>query len=86
MINRTAPETPAEQALTRTEMKILEQLSKGDPPDQKALSFYIIEIAKIGGYLARGNDPPPGNTIMWRGISRLNDIHLGFELRHEICG
>lgn len=86
MINRTAPDTSAEQVFTQTELKILDRLSKGEPPGQKSLSYYIIEVAKIGGYLARGKDPPPGNTIMWRGISRLNDIHLGFDLRNETCG
>ena len=81
MINRTAPDTPAGQVFIRTELKILDRLSKNGPPEKRILGHYIIEVAKIGGYLARGKDPPPGNTIMWRGISRLNDIHLGFELR-----
>jgi hypothetical protein len=31
----------------------------------------------MGGYLARGHDPPPGNTVMWRGLTRLMDIELG---------
>ena len=25
----------------------------------------------------RANDPLPGNTVMWRGLSRLTDIALG---------
>jgi hypothetical protein len=29
--------------------------------------------------LARASDPPPGNLVMWRGLSRLTDIVLGFE-------
>ncbi|MDR3489679.1 MAG: winged helix-turn-helix transcriptional regulator [Bradyrhizobium sp.] len=33
-----------------------------------------------GGYLARAKDPPPGNTVMWRGMTRLADIRLGIEL------
>jgi hypothetical protein len=27
--------------------------------------------------LARARDPPPGNTVMWRSLSRLTDIALG---------
>jgi len=28
------------------------------------LSRYLIKIAQFGGYLARANDPPPGNTVI----------------------
>ncbi len=31
-------------------------------------------------------DPPPGNTVMWRGLSRLTDIQLGFELGTRLVG
>jgi hypothetical protein len=37
-------------------------------------------------YLARANDPPPGNTVMWRGLSRLTDIALGAMVGAEIVG
>jgi hypothetical protein len=40
----------------------------------KPLSHYLTKIARLGGYLARANDSPPGNTVMWRGLSRLTDI------------
>src|ERR1700756_4056978 len=36
----------------------------------------VIRLAQLGGYLARANDPPPGNTVMWRGIRRLTDIQI----------
>lgn len=31
----------------------------------------------MGGYLARAHDRPPGNAVIWRGLSRLVDIELG---------
>ncbi|MCK5369862.1 MAG: hypothetical protein KAQ62_14980 [Cyclobacteriaceae bacterium] len=37
-------------------------------------------VAKLGGYLNRKNDPPPGHQILWHGYSCLQDICLGFEL------
>ncbi len=43
-------------------------------------------IARLGGYLARANDSPPGNMVMWRGLSRLTDIELGFLLGVKLCG
>ena len=87
MINRTSPESSALEVFTKTEIEILDKLrSSGATPRKKMVKDYVIELAKIGGYLARGKDPPPGNTVMWRGLSRLTDIHLGFELRRETYG
>lgn len=39
---------------------------------RKTLSHYLIKVARL-----RASDPPPGNTVMWRGLSRLTDIALG---------
>ncbi|CDM60188.1 hypothetical protein LPU83_pLPU83b_0193 (plasmid) [Rhizobium favelukesii] len=44
-----------------------------------SLNFYLTKLARLGGYLARTSDPPPGNTVVWRGLSRLTDIRLGTE-------
>jgi hypothetical protein len=48
-----------------------------EPPDRDTISRYVIKIARLGGHLARANDPAPGNIVMWRGFSRLSDIELG---------
>lgn len=37
-------------------------------------------------HLARSNDSPPGNTVMWRGMRRLADMQLGFNLASERYG
>ena len=50
------------------------------PPRAKTLSAYLTKVARLGGYLARTRDPPPGNIVMWRGLSRLTDIALGATL------
>ena len=47
---------------------------------------YLTKIARLGGYLARAKDPPPGNIVMWRGLSRLNDIALGATLQISDVG
>ncbi len=45
----------------------------------KISSNYLIKIAKLGGYLARASEPPPGNIVMRRGSSRLTDnININF--------
>jgi hypothetical protein len=40
----------------------------------------------LGGYLARAKDPLPGNLVVWRGLARLTDILLGFELNNQVVG
>jgi hypothetical protein len=87
MINRSAPDAPPTIALTKTEISLLDHLVKDKaPPPHKTLSHYLIKIARLGGYLARANDPPPGNMVMWRGLSRLTDIGLGVMVGAEIVG
>jgi hypothetical protein len=49
----------------------VDRLLPDDPTKQRSeatLSRYLTKIARLGGYLARTKDPPPGNTVMWRGL------------------
>jgi hypothetical protein len=34
----------------------------------------VLWIAKLGGYLNRKHDHPPGPTVMWRGFLVLHEI------------
>lgn len=87
MLNRSAPDAPPTLALTATEIGVLDRLVNDNPKArQKTLSHYLIKIARLGGYLARASDPPPGNTVMWRGLSRLTDIALGAMVGVEFVG
>jgi hypothetical protein len=83
MLNRTAPGAAPAMALTSTEIGLLDQLV-ADAGNRRCrsgtLSFYLIKLARLGGYLARASDPPPGNTVIWRGLSRLTDIEIGLEI------
>jgi hypothetical protein len=85
MLNRAAPDAPAEMALTASEIHLLDQLLTPLPNTRKALSCYLTKIARLGGYLARSSDPPPGNLVMWRGLSRLRDIEIGASISVS-CG
>ncbi len=89
MLNRIKPDLQASLVLTNLETSILDRLI----PDPTAhslpagtLSRYLIKIARLGGYLARAKDPPPGNIVMWRGLGRLNDIALGATLQINDVG
>ncbi len=50
------------------------------------LAAYLTKVAQLGGYLARTKDPPPGNSVMWRGLSRLININLGYMLARTSAG
>lgn len=88
MINRCQPTAVPTVALTQLELQLLDRIAPNPSPpsEPKTLSNYIVNIARLGGYLARANDAPPGNIVMWRGLSRLNDIAIGFSLRDENVG
>lgn len=88
MLNRSTPDAPSTLALTESEIRLLDHLvpDKRETPNSKSISRYIIKIARLGGYLARANDSPPGNIVMWRGLSRLSDIELGALAGVKNCG
>jgi hypothetical protein len=89
MLNRSAPDAPPTLALTEMEIALLDHLVKDKGQRsfrRKPLCYYLTKMARLGGYLARANDPLPGNTVMWRGLSRLTDIGLGAIVGAEIVG
>jgi hypothetical protein len=45
------------------------------PPAQPpTLARAIGWIARLGGYLGRPHDGPPGATVLWRGFQQLTDL------------
>jgi hypothetical protein len=87
LVTRAAPDAPPEVALTPAEVAVLDRVAGGPPPaPERTVAHYLWEVAKLGGYLARAKDPPPGNLVVWRGLTRLIDILLGFELNNQVVG
>lgn len=85
MVNRSAPDAEPALVLTKKEIQILDRLVHDNNialPLAKTLSIYLTKIA----CLARNKDPPPGNMVIWRGISRLTDIVIGATLGQQVCG
>jgi hypothetical protein len=78
MLNReTAGAEPA-AVFTDAERHVLEHATpdrKRQPPYD--LDFYVRAVARLGGYLDRASDAPPGTTVIWRGFSRLADLVEG---------
>ncbi|WP_237575563.1 IS4 family transposase [Mycetohabitans sp. B8] len=88
MISRSVPQAPPEVVFTQTEIELLGRVVQDSPRSAQAppLLRNLIKLARLGGYLARASDPAPGNTVMWRGMRRLIDIQLGYELALTRCG
>jgi hypothetical protein len=89
MMNRAMPNVSPTLAFTALEIHLLDQLVKNRGTRQplgKRLSTYLIKLARLGGHLARAGDSPPGNKVIWRGMSRLTDIGLGFAMGAELVG
>jgi subtilisin family serine protease len=45
---------------------------------------YNVEVNP--SYVVCTSDSPPGNLVMWRGLTRLHDIQLGFTLANKHMG
>ena len=89
MISRTEPAAPPAIAFTQLEIQLLDILvadQAGAVRDKRSLSAYVAKPACLGGYLARANDPPPGNVVIWRGLSRLTDVELGAMIGAQLVG
>lgn len=92
MLRRSLPAAAPAKALTPMETHLLDELVKTQSPPagkrrrRKRLVDYLTKVAQLGGYLARASDPPPGNLVMWRGLTRLTDIQLGFTLATKLMG
>jgi hypothetical protein len=82
-----ATDAPPKYALTPLEIRLLDQLVVDKDvlrTSPKTLPDYLTKVAQLGGYLARAGDSPPGNMVMWRGLSRLTDIEIGYLLRSKM--
>ncbi|MBK8204761.1 MAG: hypothetical protein IPK68_21460 [Bdellovibrionales bacterium] len=87
MMNREVRSAPVSLALTELEIKILDHFfPPKDKRLRKILSEYINKIARLGGYLARSSDPPPGNQVIWRGLKKLGEINVGVHIGLDFVG
>lgn len=89
MLSRGTQSASPAAVLTEAERGLLERATPNrNRDDPRDLDFYIRAIARLGGYLDRAADPPPGTTVIWRGFSRLADLIEGARIATNpaICG
>ncbi|VWX50811.1 IS4 family transposase [Novosphingobium sp. 9U] len=78
ILAREAPKATPAAVFTEAERNLLDSSTpKSNHAPCRDLAFYVRAVAKLGGYLDRASDPPPGTTVIWRGMSRLADLVEG---------
>ncbi len=89
MLNRKSPTASPNEAFTELDQYLLDELlpDKHPEPPEPSIAHSVLKLARLGGYLARAHDRPPGNTVIWRGLSRLTNIELGIMVGVQLsCG
>lgn len=79
---RTYPEISCEAVFSRSEWQAAHVMKKKNnkfPDKAPTLAEFICIVATLGGYLNRKNDPPPGPTVIWTGLTRLHDFTTIYE-------
>jgi hypothetical protein len=81
---REDPERPAYEVIEPVMLAVLAERTGGSPLSMTVGTFWI-EVARLGGYLARSHDGPPGWRTIWKGWLSLQTLlegaHLVLHLR-----
>ncbi|MFV1978778.1 MAG: IS4 family transposase [Myxococcota bacterium] len=84
LLSREVPDLPCTVFFDEWEVTVLEALEeeRRDAPLESPLTLVeaITSMARLGGYLARRSDPPPGAKVLWRGLIRLSGMVEGYRL------
>jgi hypothetical protein len=85
LLGREVPDLPAEVLFTDIELEVLTAYAKSrrDLTPPKRLADAVRLVARLGGYLDRKSDPPPGHQVIWIGYSELRPMCKGFLLGRQ---
>jgi len=78
------PDAPASQIATQEEIEMVSKATKyRAKPSTMTVKRFVDGVARLGGYLCRKCDGPPGWNSLWRGYQRLMDMLWGERLSTE---
>lgn len=87
---RLEPQTPVAQEFSPDEVAVLDRCRQQQEKRGRARVQTVAEavrvIARLGGHLGRKGDGPPGAKVLWRGLRRLHDQVLGFQMARSQGG
>jgi hypothetical protein len=80
-MGRQHPDIPCTAIFEDAEWKSVYKITQKTkiPSTPPTLMEIILMIARLGGYLAGKNRPPPGSKVMWKGMRRMSDFALAWE-------
>ena len=84
---RVKPEETVENVLETIEWEILYRYhhqKNPTPQDIPTISECVVWIAKLGGFLGRKSDGNPGVKTLWRGLTKLDGMVMGWQLCQQI--
>lgn len=82
LLGREVPTLPADVMFSALEIDVLQAQAHEDRlPAPSNLGEAIRLVARLGGYLGRARDPPPGHQLMWEGYKFLRAMGVGYALR-----
>lgn len=81
LLGREVPDLPIDTIFSDLEIRVLHLFAKKYRlPSPTCLGEAVLLVAKMGGHLTRGSDPPPGAEVLWRGNLRLTLLGEGLTL------
>jgi hypothetical protein len=84
LLGRDTPELPPQLLFSDIELTVLGAFARSRAlPAPTTLGDAVRMVARLGGYLARTRDPPPGHQLMWYGYATLQGMCAGYALRDQ---
>ncbi|MEX2215258.1 MAG: IS4 family transposase [Phycisphaeraceae bacterium] len=80
---RADPDRPLEPGQVDDDVLAVLEHKQGRPPDGWTAAAILIAIAKLGGYMARKRDGPPGWLTIWRGWQIILLLVEGYRLARD---
>ena len=81
-LQRTQPETLAEEMLDSAQIQVLKAKSSR-LPKTLTIAWAVEAIARLGGYLEHRRKTPLGIQVLWRGWAKLQDLVEGWRLANQ---
>jgi hypothetical protein len=86
LLGEHTPEVPCTVYFTDSEWRALVTFvtkTKTPPAVPPSLNQAVRLLGMLGGHLGRTGDGHPGTEVLWRGMARLADIELAYDLYHS---
>jgi hypothetical protein len=83
---REDPDASCEKYFSMSEwvpVYLVQQKAKKIPTTPPTISEFMLIVAKLGGYINRKGQGPPGSTTIWRGMQRMDTLIEAYSVFEE---